>query len=277
MPVGRSAAAAALLLLLPQVAAMCAPNDVASPIMLVCVSPWATSSVTPSVGTVATVQLVPLSQSMRLSPSSLTANGQNIVSTFRQLSTSTLNYAASYATQASDTLWPWTGVHVEGVMSVTGLGTVVLDTVVVPGAVPYNDFGAAGLGGIHASTTACVADFNSDGFPDVFVGMPGATSQLWFSRGSVFQEDGLASGVGGFDVRSCTAADVDGDGDIDLYAVTQDGFVNSLYINNGDAQFSENAVAAGISDVPDARAPAFADLDGDEDMVRQAGVWRGSL
>ncbi|MCZ6779574.1 MAG: CRTAC1 family protein, partial [Acidobacteria bacterium] len=62
----------------------------------------------------------------------------------------------------------------------------------------------------------------------------------------------------------CTAADVDGDGDLDLY-VTAFG-PNRLYLNQGDGRFEEVGAAWGVDDGRWGASAAFADYDGDGDM-----------
>lgn len=59
------------------------------------------------------------------------------------------------------------------------------------------------------------------------------------------------------------AADVDGDGDLDLF-VGFNGTPNRLYRNDG-ARFTEIGAAAGIADARATRAAAFGDWDGDGD------------
>jgi len=71
-----------------------------------------------------------------------------------------------------------------------------------------------------------------------------------------------AAGVGdtGYGM-GCTAADYDGDGDIDLY-VTNYG-PNVLYRNEGDGRFVDVSAAAGVDDPSFSASCAFVDYDGD--------------
>lgn len=66
-------------------------------------------------------------------------------------------------------------------------------------------------------------------------------------------------------------ADFDGDGDLDIFATTQDG-PNQVYLNAGDGSFlTTHAVLIGSSGT-DGRAAAVGDLDGDGDLDVYMGV-----
>ena len=112
-------------------------------------------------------------------------------------------------------------------------------------------------------------DYNNDGYVDVYL-VNGArrdgkkTPNLLFrNKGNghfeeVAKEAGVADlgwGMGG------TAADIDNDGDTDLY-VTNFG-PNRLYRNNGDGTFTDFTQASGTGSSAWSASAAFADLDGD--------------
>ena len=109
-----------------------------------------------------------------------------------------------------------------------------------------------------------VADFNGDGRPDVYLPSAGA-SQLLLSDGEVWV-DGSAGlpgtesgdlGIGG------VAADVDDDGDLDLYTLVLHG-QNRLLVNDGTGVFTDGTVAAGLAaGARDTTHATFADVDGD--------------
>ncbi len=62
------------------------------------------------------------------------------------------------------------------------------------------------------------------------------------------------------------AADVDQDGDIDLYLVGGDGTTNMLFRNDGNNQYSDVSAALNLDALHMGSGPAFADIDGDGDL-----------
>jgi enediyne biosynthesis protein E4 len=119
-------------------------------------------------------------------------------------------------------------------------------------------------------------DFDGDGDLDLFLidsgALPGFTGEATGSR--LFRNEGegaeprfvdvtarsglvvTAYGMGG------AAADVDGDGFVDLY-VTAFG-ANQLFRNRGDGTFEDVSAAAGVGDPLWGASAVFADLDGDD-------------
>lgn len=73
-----------------------------------------------------------------------------------------------------------------------------------------------------ASTGAVFADVDGDADLDLFVGTLGGPVKLWLNDGhGKFTDATAASGlVGGYAATTLTLADVDGDGDLDLYVAT---------------------------------------------------------
>ena len=125
-------------------------------------------------------------------------------------------------------------------------------------------------------------DVNRDGFPDIYVPsynryglvMPnswhkatnGTPNRLYLNSGEgTFEE---AAGSWGIADRrwsyAAQFADLDGDGDLDLY-VANDYGENGLFLNQGD-HFSDASVSSGVLDPGNGMGVSFADYDNDGDL-----------
>ena len=115
-----------------------------------------------------------------------------------------------------------------------------------------------------SATGVAAADVDGDGYPDLFVTDAFGPARLFRNRGDgTFEETTASSGIRVTgDARSAAFADVDGDGDLDLYvAVTgdyysrmpdppfdaNDGKENFLYLNDGKGRFTDASEAWGLS------------------------------
>jgi enediyne biosynthesis protein E4 len=131
--------------------------------------------------------------------------------------------------------------------------------------------------------TVCLFDYDGDGKIDVYLVQSGLlsesdrkeaaargekppTSKLFRNLGGFkFEDVGERAGVAasGYGMGA-TAADYDGDGDVDLFvANVGDDF---LFQNQGDGTFKEVAKEAGCSNPTWSSHASFADLDGDGDL-----------
>ncbi|MBS1788717.1 MAG: CRTAC1 family protein [Acidobacteria bacterium] len=104
------------------------------------------------------------------------------------------------------------------------------------------------LSGDHRTHSAAWADFDNDGWLDVFVAHEETPSQLFRNRGDgTFEDVTRKAGVGrtAFS-KGATWGDYDNDGFPDLY-VSNYGGENFLYRNKGDGTFEEIAAKLGVS------------------------------
>src|SRR5438876_1649866 len=97
------------------------------------------------------------------------------------------------------------------------------------------------------------ADFNGDGWPDIYVANDGAAAPLWINqRNSTFKERGLLSGAAynpegapqaGMGVA---AADFDNDGDEDIFKTNLTSEGCNLYVNDGRGNFYDASAEFGL-------------------------------
>ncbi len=144
---------------------------------------------------------------------------------------------------------------------------------------------AAGLArsateGVRATGVAA-GDVDEDGFPDLFITDAFGAPHLFRNRGDgTFEDFTAASGIRvPKNARSAAFADVDGDGDLDLFvAITgdyynqmpdppfdaNDGRANLLFLNDGHGHFTDATSAWGLEKLTRwSLSSLFADYDGD--------------
>ena len=97
------------------------------------------------------------------------------------------------------------------------------------------------------------ADFNADGWPDLFVANDEQENQLWINlQDGTFENSALMAGaaLGPAGERKADmgvdAADFDADGDEDLFVTELTGQGSTLYVNDGTGLFEEQSTRAGI-------------------------------
>jgi hypothetical protein len=98
------------------------------------------------------------------------------------------------------------------------------------------------------------ADFNGDGWVDVYVANDGAANQMWINqKNGTFRDEGLMSGTavnmeGAAEASmGVDAADFDGDGDEDLFMTHLIRETNTIYVNDGQGWFEDRTVATGLA------------------------------
>ncbi|HJW13458.1 MAG TPA: CRTAC1 family protein [Thermoanaerobaculia bacterium] len=132
-----------------------------------------------------------------------------------------------------------------------------------------------------AATGVAAGDVDGDGFPDLFVTDAFGPARLFRNRGDgTFEEATGSSGISVIgNARSAAFADVDGDGDLDLFVCVagdyynqmpdppydaNDGLPNRLYINDGHGRFTDASAAWGLEKTTRwSLSSLFADYDGD--------------
>jgi len=108
------------------------------------------------------------------------------------------------------------------------------------------DYGA-GLG-------VATADFNDDGWPDIYVANDASPNQLWINqRDGTFFNDGLLAGCAVNDMgmpegsMGVVAGDINGDGSYDLFMAHIVEETNTLYLNDGSGMFRETTRDSGLA------------------------------
>ena len=140
---------------------------------------------------------------------------------------------------------------------------------------------AAGLAEEFPSHTAAWADYDGDGWVDLFVGNetnPDAgfnPSQLFRNRGDgTFEDATVTSGLRAIGyVKGAVWGDVNGDNRPDLFLSILYG-PNQLYLNRGPQGFEEVAGVAGVTEPDDSFPTWFWDYDNDGHLDLFVSGWR---
>ncbi len=133
---------------------------------------------------------------------------------------------------------------------------------------------SAGIGKAFGNGLGVVcADFDSDGWIDIYVANDGNPNQLWRNKGNgTFEDVALMSGVAynadGLAEASMglAAGDFDKDGDEDLFVSHLAFETNTLYVNNGSGSFHDatnHAILGGASMTFTGFGTGFLDYDND--------------
>jgi signal transduction histidine kinase len=93
------------------------------------------------------------------------------------------------------------------------------------------------------SQGACAGDFDNDGDMDIYVANWGHPDNLLYNNGSGFftaSEDDLPTLKNDYISNSVSCADVDNDGDLDLFVATRDGYIFSYRNDSGSFKMMNN-------------------------------------
>jgi hypothetical protein len=124
----------------------------------------------------------------------------------------------------------------------------------------------------------CAADVDGDGLPDLYFVTQLGTNELWKNLGDGrFVNVTVGAGLGWPDpiAVGCTFADIDNDGDPDLF-VTTVRHGNRLFENLGNGTFRDITAQAGVGYVGHSSGAVFFDYDGDgllDLFVTNVGVY----
>jgi len=112
------------------------------------------------------------------------------------------------------------------------------------------------------------ADYDQDGFPDLFVpNGSGFHNSLFHNEGNgTFKlVNNVITSEGGESVGSCWG-DYDNDGDLDLFVANANKQGNFLYRNDGNGKFTKITTGVVVTDKGASHGCSFADIDNDGDL-----------
>jgi hypothetical protein len=129
----------------------------------------------------------------------------------------------------------------------------------------------AGLGGLMGGINMVQADYNNDGYTDIFIQRGAWLGEAGKHPNSLLRNNGdgsfsdvtFESGLGEAHPTQCASwADFDNDGHIDLF-VANEGMACQLFRNNGKGTFFDVARAAGVLNERFAKGVVWGDYDED--------------
>jgi len=121
---------------------------------------------------------------------------------------------------------------------------------------------------INTGAGVAIGDYDGDGLADIYLLSTDSPNKLFRQTGPWQFEDATATagvdGGAGWS-RGAAFADIDGDGDLDLYVCNTEA-PNLLYLNQGDGTFVERGEQFGLDHVAASIMAYFADYDRDGDL-----------
>jgi len=131
-------------------------------------------------------------------------------------------------------------------------------------------------GAVGSGLGATSADFDDNGWPDVYVANDGLANFLWMNRGNgKLEDEALLAGcavnrLGNPEASmGVVAEDADGDGDVDLFMTHLTKETNTLFLNDGSGLFLDHTTESGLgpaSFTGTGFGTGFFDYDNDGDL-----------
>jgi enediyne biosynthesis protein E4 len=149
-------------------------------------------------------------------------------------------------------------------LSGTGVGTVGFES--VENEITQREYNGGAQSGVWA-------DYDGDGYPDLFMARANQTNQLFHNEQTRFKDVSTSSNLN--DIRSGIGAawgDYDNDGFPDLYVSAENHPNNDFdptdrfYRNNRDGTFTEIGSSVGLARTGNSRLPVWGDYDNDGDL-----------
>ena len=129
----------------------------------------------------------------------------------------------------------------------------------------FVEMGEATGFGVPFSRGVSVADYNNDGFDDIFITRKNQPNILFKNLGDGRFADATAEAalfaIG--DYNQTVWADFDNDGDVDFYLTTETESRNRLYVNNGDGTFTDITDQSGLGLIDFTVSAIWGDVNGD--------------
>jgi hypothetical protein len=176
---------------------------------------------------------------------------------------------------AGDTGWTW-GVD-SGDIDTDGDNDIVVANFSGGNKLWLNDgdanFTAHTVAGFGAGSSVTMTDLNQDGHQDILVSRVGGSSLVAYMNDGALNFTTQVIHAGTAALYGSVVADIDDDGDLDIYVTERESTrSNLLYINNGANIFTQSNIPGDMGSTITAK---IADIDDDGDLDIYAPRWTG--